>query len=211
MKCENCKKDHDGSYGSGRFCCEKCARSFSTSKDKQDELKDANCPKCGKPHKIRKRASEKVTLCVECGGNPLKERDDRWMGICINCGGKLKRNHYLFCCSECSGEYRYLISINKWKLGLVDGIKGKFYVSDYIRKYLWKKYNNQCSRCGWKTPNPITGKPILEIEHIDGNCLNNKEENLDLICPNCHSLTTTYKALNKGNANRERLKYTKLI
>lgn len=21
MKCENCDKEHDGSYGSGRFCC----------------------------------------------------------------------------------------------------------------------------------------------------------------------------------------------
>ena len=30
MKCENCNNDHDGSYGSGRFCCAKCARGFST-------------------------------------------------------------------------------------------------------------------------------------------------------------------------------------
>jgi len=30
MVCENCEKYHNGSYGSGRFCCSKCARSFST-------------------------------------------------------------------------------------------------------------------------------------------------------------------------------------
>lgn len=30
MKCENCGKEHDGKYGSGRFCCAKCARGFST-------------------------------------------------------------------------------------------------------------------------------------------------------------------------------------
>lgn len=35
MKCENCGKDHDGSYGSGRFCSNKCARGFST-KEKRD-------------------------------------------------------------------------------------------------------------------------------------------------------------------------------
>ncbi|MFW5895280.1 MAG: HNH endonuclease [archaeon] len=52
---------------------------------------------------------------------------------------------------------------------------------------------------------------ILEIEHIDGNAKNNREENLDLICPNCHSLTSTYKALNSGKGNRDRLKYNKLI
>lgn len=28
--CEKCKKEHDVTYGSGRFCSEKCCRSFST-------------------------------------------------------------------------------------------------------------------------------------------------------------------------------------
>lgn len=28
--CENCSLEHNGLYGSGRFCCTKCARSFST-------------------------------------------------------------------------------------------------------------------------------------------------------------------------------------
>jgi Zn finger protein HypA/HybF involved in hydrogenase expression len=29
-ECENCSKKHDHTYGSGRFCSEKCSRSFST-------------------------------------------------------------------------------------------------------------------------------------------------------------------------------------
>jgi len=37
MKCENCNKEHDGSYGSGRFCSSKCARGFST-KSKRGEI-----------------------------------------------------------------------------------------------------------------------------------------------------------------------------
>jgi len=37
MKCENCNIDHDGSYGSGRFCSFKCARGFST-KNKRSEI-----------------------------------------------------------------------------------------------------------------------------------------------------------------------------
>lgn len=37
MKCELCNKEHDGSYGSGRFCSIKCARSFST-KAKRSEI-----------------------------------------------------------------------------------------------------------------------------------------------------------------------------
>jgi len=37
MKCENCNDEHNGKYGSGRFCTSKCARGFST-KSKRKEI-----------------------------------------------------------------------------------------------------------------------------------------------------------------------------
>ena len=37
MVCENCLENHDGSYGSGRFCSSGCARGFST-KEKRTEI-----------------------------------------------------------------------------------------------------------------------------------------------------------------------------
>ena len=38
------------------------------------------------------------------------------------------------------------------------------------------------------------GKQIsLELEHIDGNRQNNARENLKLLCPNCHSMTPTWR------------------
>lgn len=39
MKCEQCNKEHDGSYGSGRFCRQACSRSFST-KSKRKEISE---------------------------------------------------------------------------------------------------------------------------------------------------------------------------
>ena len=39
MNCESCKVEHDGNYGSGRFCDAKCARAFST-KSKRKEIND---------------------------------------------------------------------------------------------------------------------------------------------------------------------------
>ena len=35
--CENCGVNHEGNYGSGRFCNDKCAKSFST-KQKRKEI-----------------------------------------------------------------------------------------------------------------------------------------------------------------------------
>ena len=75
----------------------------------------------------------------------------------------------------------------------MDEIEGKTY-----------KFDNKCSNCGWNEINIYTNNIPLEVEHIDGNSKNNKEENLTLLCPNCHSLTETYKGANRGNGRYNR-------
>lgn len=86
---------------------------------------------------------------------------------------------------------------NKWtKKGKLGGL------SSYIRRYLFEKYNYKCAKCDWAKINPYSNTIPLEIEHIDGNSQNNSENNLVLLCPNCHSLTSTYRGLNKGNRTR---------
>ena len=34
--CENCKKEHDGLFASGRFCSKKCSRAFSTKANRKE-------------------------------------------------------------------------------------------------------------------------------------------------------------------------------
>lgn len=90
--------------------------------------------------------------------------------------------------------------------GNENGLKGSCQISGHIKRYLFEKYDNKCARCGWSEINKYTNNIPLEIEHIDGNYLNNNEDNLILICPNCHSLTATYKGANRGHGRKERRK-----
>ena len=127
---------------------------------------------------------------------------------CINCNKEVnKRSKY--CSVECQKEYQYKTYIEKWKKGIVDGMRGEYQISLHIKRYLFNKYNNQCAVCGWGEENPYTHNIPLEIEHKDGNYKNNKEENLLLLCPNCHSLTSTYKGANLNKGRSSRKKYNK--
>lgn len=76
--------------------------------------------------------------------------------------------------------------------------------SRVVKLYLIEKHGNKCMECGWCKTNPITNNVPIELEHIDGDSGNNNLDNLKLLCPNCHSLTLTYKALNIGNGRFKR-------
>lgn len=128
------------------------------------------------------------------------------MKICLNCG-KLISNRNKYCNIICQKEYQYKKYIQDWKDGKNNGMRGKYQISSYIRGYLMEKYNYKCAKCFWGEKNFYTDNIPLEIEHIDGNYRNNKEENLILLCPNCHSLTSTYKGANRNFGRKERRKY----
>lgn len=174
--------------------------------------RQANCSKgtvayyCGENQKYKTAERRKLNR------QGIVLRKDKEEKLCPCCDKPIKRNSSVYCSSACFKEHEYQTYIQSWKDGQESGLTDNgINLSRRIRRYLFEKHDSKCSRCGWNTKNPYTNSVILEVEHIDGNSLNNKEENLDLICPNCHSLTPTYKALNYGKGNRARLQHYKLI
>lgn len=105
MNCENCNGEHDGNYGSGRFCSSKCARGFST-KAKRNEInrkvsiklkKEAYCKKCSSCHKSFYTKRKKQKYCSHrCsgaqGGKNIVNKEN--LGGYRKNGGKSKQYEY---------------------------------------------------------------------------------------------------------------------
>ena len=123
---------------------------------------------------------------------------------CLFCNIDLPKNRK-YCSNKCEQEYFYKQNIEKWFKGEITG-SVKYRPSAWVKRYLLEKYDSKCSKCGWNEINKFTNRLPLEIEHIDGNAYNNTPENLLLLCPNCQSLTKTYRGANVGNGRRSYLK-----
>lgn len=124
---------------------------------------------------------------------------------CLSCGKDTARKTYRYCSNQCQSDFQYKTYVSKWLNGDVDGGRAAGVVSAHVKRYLREINNDSCEECGWSKVNTFTGKVPLEADHIDGNHKNNKINNLRLLCPNCHALTSTYKALNKGNGRSWRM------
>ena len=124
--------------------------------------------------------------------NPKKLRP-----TCTNeCGRRVSTNEARYCSFRCMHEFYRKSVIKRWKEGT---LAPRILFSPIVRQYLLEIMNERCQRCGWSGRNPYSGKSTLEVEHIDGNWQNNAPSNITLLCPNCHSLTATFRGLNRGN------------
>lgn len=118
---------------------------------------------------------------------------------CASCPNAVKRPTDTFCSLHCQQEHRYEQYIDAWLSGRVSGGKSWCQMSAYVRRYLKRTRGERCEICGWAEVNPHTGTIPLHLDHIDGNWANNRPENLRLLCPNHHALTSNYGSRNRGN------------
>ncbi len=133
------------------------------------------------------RTHKENCMCIFHGGRISKKGISHVAGcMCPWHGGKTMHGGYNAhkpncSCIFCSNSRVPLCDVNISKLKLTAIKRGLLVEHCYI--------------CGAK---PLwMGQPLtLQLDHIDGDSTNNIIENLRLLCPNCHSQTSTFGGRN---------------
>ena len=205
MKCENCGNDHPGIYASGRFCSERCSRLYSILKNQsKSKFIDGICKNCNEKFQVKRGTPSEWYICNKCKelfcGSKKRISERKLIKLICSCGKEdnklvpipeIKRYSEIYKCNKCKSQIN-----RESKLKLTENLtwnqiidKGK------RRRILLKEYNYTCQSC----KNSLwLGKQIpLEVEHIDGNNSNWDRLNVTILCPNCHSLTPTFRNKNR--------------
>jgi len=156
------------------------------------------CVVCGTKFKTVPTSSKQYTCSRTCGF--ARRRFERRTFKCAFCGKDItaiKTSGRKYCDNKCKID---ALAILKKQRFANKRIFGRWHTHRKLKTYLLDKYK-ACQLCGW---NSEIG--ILEIHHIDRNKKNNKEYNLMLLCPNCHSIGH-FKALDGQYKNNLGVRY----
>ena len=110
--------------------------------------------------------------------------------------------------SKLSGKpsTRVLSDKDKWRESIKQAWLDKYNATSFDdlgsenrRRRVFEEQNYCCNKCGISEWQGF--KISLELEHKDGDTTNNSRENLEGLCPNCHSITDTWRGRNKPARN----------
>ena len=177
--------------------CLNCDCKFKSTKSQSRKFCSQSCSAI---FNNRKRVKKENENKKENKSKRIRKKKE--IGTCLNCKSEIIRDNGKTTAKYCSIDCQMVFQMNL-RIG-----SGKA-SSRTLKNYLIKSFGNKCMLCGWDKINPITGRVPIELEHVDGDSENNSLDNLKLLCPNCHSLTPTYKVLNSGkgrHSRRERYK-----
>lgn len=122
---------------------------------------------------------------------------------CENCGSDIYKSWVgqKFCSRECDNDFKKRKKYNEY----LQNQEKYCYDRDmkFAKKHILLEQNCKCLICN--IDNIWNNKELIFIlDHIDGDAVNNKRENLRLICHNCDSQLDTYKSKNKNSSRKER-------
>lgn len=156
------------------------------------------CKYCGKQLTFEQRYNLYCgSSCSISVNNRGTQRNFKGQTFCKACGQPKAKRQNVYC-DDCIAKRVYNPRIEDVSVVRCEKIR---------RRILIDQRGNQCEQCGlseWR------GQPLrVEMHHIDGNTDNNAAENLQLLCPNCHSQTPDYKGLVKNKTFSRQLKRRK--
>lgn len=179
MICEYCSEPIIEYYGSGRFCDRVCARGFSTKAKRADintrvsqKAKENSLEKTKHLHNPTVRQKRKDTILARYGTEDTFRLTDKSRA---EIASRLEHKKEIIS----NSPFELLTRRQKYTR---------------LRKHY--TYCTICKLSDWQ------GQSIpLEVDHINGIRSDNSENNLRVICCNCHAQTPTYKSKNRKHLN----------
>lgn len=152
------------------------------------------CKHCNLELPIKKHAT---TFCNRsCAAKYNNSRRVINRPPCAVCGGLVNHKNHT-CCSAYCRDVHYAATVVDPRVEA-----GEVRERATLFKYLIRHNGQVCSECGLSEWRGVLLP--LEVDHINGDASNNFPSNLRLLCPNCHSITPTWKGRNKGNGRKAR-------
>lgn len=185
------EKEHISYTKTKKFCSHACSAVYSNKirvrvKRSRDKTVTPRKPSLVCVPKIKSVVSLSVTL------------------PCLYCQKPIGKNAKKFCSTVCATSFFNEDRLRRWKNKEISGNKPSGQILGFVRRYMFALHDNKCQLCGFDKRNPYTGKSILEIHHIDGDWNNSWEDNLQVLCLNCHGLTKNYKNIGTDRKGRPR-------
>lgn len=118
---------------------------------------------------------------------------------CFNKFKPIRQSYGFYCSLDCSHKKQFMDRFLNWYYDKDTNANNT--TTKSIKIFLLIINGNICSN-HQKTPSDcvsnisLMSEMPLVLDHIDGDFKNNNYSNLRLLCPNCHSLTSTYKSFN---------------
>jgi hypothetical protein len=194
-----------------RFCSNAC-HIKGTQEARSAKLRKPRgiCPVCGKQDVMRG-----AQTCSRACADRL--RNARHVASpCRRCGSTERKNGKnktgVYCSWFCYTEDRYQRTgsfatwMAGWQSGEISGTQKDGRPDWRVRQALVLLRGQRCEECGWNRVNPASGRVPLHVDHSTGDRSRNRPEEVRLLCPNCHSLTTNYQHLNNPAVSPQRVK-----
>lgn len=188
-----------------QFCSKTCANQSRTGTYKWNTQSAVGYCPCGRvysrmwkspdgrrqPDVAKKFCNQKCARAHSGGG-----RKPRLHKVCqgVSCNVMVTANR-TYCSQACVRRKDYSAWLNGGDWAIATKPRGGLLYT--ARSAYLERFGRFCSECDWSKPNPALGVVMVEVDHKDGDRYHNHVDNLRVLCPSCHSLTPTYRMLNR--------------